>query len=435
MAEPAVTEVNDEDPELVRGLLVPSRSIDEEEDPVSIPNTDGESSQQKILVIEDGLVPVDTTTAIEIHTTPNEDGELESSDDDEEEEGLLEDSPSPPRLHSSNRIPKVSGKRRALVTPTLPCQSSTRCYCCSSPERVGNMRIVFPSCFTRHGWGIMGPHWFGPPIVLVILGVGAHYFTRQAWDQVGPISAALCLLWTACTVYYLVKTAYSDPGLVQLRANPSGPPPPPPSPRHRWCDACSNYQPPSGAHCLDCQVCIVGYDHHCLWMGTCIGRGNMKPFQRFNLSWFTFLLYGIAWVLILGPYFAHSSTEPIPAGNATIPVATIAPSIVSIDNATTIPSRSGTAAPAMPNSTTSSANSTTTNQSLESGNASITADYNSSNAVLLAPVQASPGKESNAPTFNLTLRTTNATNGVQQPDTSNVTEQPSSAPAQERMLD
>lgn len=31
-------------------------------------------------------------------------------------------------------------------------------------------------------------------------------------------------------------------------------------------------------HCHICDVCVDGYDHHCMWSGKCIGRGNIKFF-------------------------------------------------------------------------------------------------------------------------------------------------------------
>lgn len=63
----------------------------------------------------------------------------------------------------------------------------------------------------------------------------------------------------------------------------------------------STYQPPDGQHCPDCNVCIEGYDHHCVWMGTCIGKKNYRQFIRFNLSWLLYLIFAISWVYVLGP--------------------------------------------------------------------------------------------------------------------------------------
>lgn len=34
-------------------------------------------------------------------------------------------------------------------------------------------------------------------------------------------------------------------------------------------------------HCRKCQVCIEVYDHHCFWIGNCVGRHNHKHFVGF----------------------------------------------------------------------------------------------------------------------------------------------------------
>ena len=67
-----------------------------------------------------------------------------------------------------------------------------------------------------------------------------------------------------------------------------------------WCKYRA-YQPPDGAHCPDCDVCIEGYDHHCPWMGTCIGKKNKKPFIIFNATWLLYLCYTFIWVIAIGP--------------------------------------------------------------------------------------------------------------------------------------
>lgn len=32
-------------------------------------------------------------------------------------------------------------------------------------------------------------------------------------------------------------------------------------------------------HCHTCGVCVRGFDHHCIWLGTCIGERNYLAFQ------------------------------------------------------------------------------------------------------------------------------------------------------------
>ncbi|KAI5581969.1 hypothetical protein POPTR_007G060100v4 [Populus trichocarpa] len=36
----------------------------------------------------------------------------------------------------------------------------------------------------------------------------------------------------------------------------------------------SKFTPPRAKHCHDCDKCVLQFDHHCVWLGTCIGRGN-----------------------------------------------------------------------------------------------------------------------------------------------------------------
>lgn len=43
---------------------------------------------------------------------------------------------------------------------------------------------------------------------------------------------------------------------------------------YRFRDQCQVWQPPDGVHCPECNVCVAGYNHHCVWMGTCIGKKN-----------------------------------------------------------------------------------------------------------------------------------------------------------------
>jgi hypothetical protein len=141
-----------------------------------------------------------------------------------------------------------------VTVETTRKKKKSSAYCCES-RRVGNVVIICRGSHERTGFGIIGPHWFGPPCVLVLLGWASEFFVTKA-ARIGPISTSICLLFLASTVYYLVDTAFRDPGIV------AGQPPPQNVnlADYRWCDFCDVYQPPDGAHCPDCNVCIAGYD-------------------------------------------------------------------------------------------------------------------------------------------------------------------------------
>ena len=45
-----------------------------------------------------------------------------------------------------------------------------------------------------------------------------------------------------------------------------------------YCKTCDVLRPPRTFHCNKCQMCVEVHDHHCVWVGTCIGKRNIKQF-------------------------------------------------------------------------------------------------------------------------------------------------------------
>ncbi|CAI9111018.1 OLC1v1011151C1 [Oldenlandia corymbosa var. corymbosa] len=60
---------------------------------------------------------------------------------------------------------------------------------------------------------------------------------------------------------------------------------PPGSSVRTWtCSYCNVVQPPRAKHCHDCDRCVLQFDHHCVWLGTCIGQGNHCRFWWYILE-------------------------------------------------------------------------------------------------------------------------------------------------------
>eukprot|EP00921_Rhytidocystis_pertsovi_P008517 GHVQ01013947.1.p1 GENE.GHVQ01013947.1~~GHVQ01013947.1.p1 ORF type:complete len:891 (+),score=100.69 GHVQ01013947.1:189-2861(+) len=114
-----------------------------------------------------------------------------------------------------------------------------------------------------------------------------------------PVSA---LLLQCATVMLFFKTACSDPGIVHRQRNPLNsydamtkqfrckqPP------RHqdvvifsyqmrlKYCSTCNIYRSPRTVHCSICDNCVEKFDHHCPWVGNCIGIRNYRSFFLFVL--------------------------------------------------------------------------------------------------------------------------------------------------------
>ncbi|WWD22188.1 hypothetical protein CI109_106679 [Kwoniella shandongensis] len=49
----------------------------------------------------------------------------------------------------------------------------------------------------------------------------------------------------------------------------------------RWCKKCEGWKPERCHHCRHCGQCVLKMDHHCPWVGTCVGYHNYKPFLLF----------------------------------------------------------------------------------------------------------------------------------------------------------
>lgn len=51
-----------------------------------------------------------------------------------------------------------------------------------------------------------------------------------------------------------------------------------------YCSICHVHRPLRAKHCKDCAKCVLKFDHHCHWLGTCVGYMNHRRFW-----WYVFL--------------------------------------------------------------------------------------------------------------------------------------------------
>lgn len=60
-----------------------------------------------------------------------------------------------------------------------------------------------------------------------------------------------------------------------------------------YCYKCNVGRPTRSWHCRKCGFCVARYDHHCMWLASCVGEKNHGAFVTFLLFQGTLTLYGI----------------------------------------------------------------------------------------------------------------------------------------------
>lgn len=65
-----------------------------------------------------------------------------------------------------------------------------------------------------------------------------------------------------------------------------------------FCETCLIKKTTRSKHCIICDRCTEGFDHHCYWINNCIGNGNIYIFLFFILMLNINLLYNFITCLI-----------------------------------------------------------------------------------------------------------------------------------------
>ncbi|XP_031252764.1 probable protein S-acyltransferase 7 [Pistacia vera] len=147
--------------------------------------------------------------------------------------------------------------------------------------------------------------------VILFCGFVSQSLIKQFNHDLGNLIVAICALFTLYVVFLLFLTSGRDPGIIPRNSHPpeidedgstistdwlgsqNGGHTIPPTRdvivngmivKVKYCQTCMLYRPPRCSHCSICNNCVERFDHHCPWVGQCIGKRNYRFFFMFVSS-------------------------------------------------------------------------------------------------------------------------------------------------------
>ncbi|XP_062857084.1 palmitoyltransferase ZDHHC14 [Trichomycterus rosablanca] len=160
-------------------------------------------------------------------------------------------------------------------------------------------------------------------LILVTSGLFFAFDCPYLSSNLSPAIPAIGGVLFVFVMVMLLRASFSDPGVLpratpdeaadverQIDAangvNGAGSRPPPrtrevlingQTVKLKYCFTCKIFRPPRASHCSLCDNCVERFDHHCPWVGNCVGKRNYRFFYLFILSLSFLTIFIFAFVI------------------------------------------------------------------------------------------------------------------------------------------
>jgi hypothetical protein len=144
----------------------------------------------------------------------------------------------------------------------------------------------------------IGPHWYLAVISNILITVFIFTMYYCLIDSDVNVGSKFVYFLIGFLIYFFFnRCALINPGIVQKKNIDIN--------NMEYCNICQVYynEDKKVQHCKMCNICVEKMDHHCVWVGKCVGKNNIFSFYAMLAS------IGLIYLFIIYLAFFQFSTK------------------------------------------------------------------------------------------------------------------------------